>query len=261
MCGRNSTKREKRGMTVEKLKGKVAVVTGGSKGIGAGIARALAAAGASVVVNYSASKEAAESVVVVITASGGDAVAVRGDVSKAADVQALIDAAIASYGRLDIVVNNSGIYEFAPLEAITEEAFHKSFDINVLGPLLVTKAAAKHLGEGASVINIGSTAPLLRSETTTVYTATKAALDAVTGVLAKELGPRKIRVNSVNPGFTVTEGTASYVGSDFAEGLVAQVPLGRAALPEDIASVVVFLASDEASWLTGELINASGGLR
>ncbi len=171
-------------MTVNKLEGKVAVVTGGSKGIGAGIAKALAAAGASVVENYSASKVAAEGVVVSITASGGDAVAVRGDVSKTADVQALIDAAIKSYGRLDIVVNNSGIYEFAALEEITQEAFHKSFDINVLGPLLVIKAAAKYLGEGASVINIGSTAPLLRSETTTVYTATKAALDPITGVLA-----------------------------------------------------------------------------
>jgi 3-oxoacyl-[acyl-carrier protein] reductase len=152
-------------------------------------------------------------------------------------------------------------YEFAPLEEITEEAFHKSFNINVLGPLLVTKAATKHLAEGASVVNIGSTAPLLRSDSTTVYTATKAALDAVTGVLAKELGPKKVRINSVNPGFTVTEGTSSYVGSDFADGLIAQVPLGRAAQPEEIASVVVFLASDDARWLTGELINASGGLR
>ncbi len=246
---------------MSKLTGKVAIVTGSSKGIGAAIAKALAAAGASVVVNYASSKEAAEKVVAAIAAGGGQAIAVRGDVSKAADAQGLVEAAIESYGRLDIVVNNSGIYEFAPLDQITEEAFHKSFDINVLGPLLVTKAAEKHLAEGASVINIGSTAPLLRSESTTVYTATKAALDAITGVLAKELGPKKIRINSVNPGFTITEGTGSYVGSDFAENLIAQVPLGRAAQPEEIASVVLFLASEDARWLTGELINASGGLR
>lgn len=246
---------------MSRLTGKVAVVTGASKGIGAAIAKALAAAGASVVVNYASSKQAAENVVAAIVAGGGKAIAVHGDVSKAADAQGLVDAAIKNYGRLDVVVNNSGIYEFAPLAEITEEAFHKSFDINVLGPLLVTKAAVKHFVEGASVINIGSTAPQLRSESTTVYTATKAALDAVTGVLAKELGPKKVRINSVNPGFTITEGTTSYVGSDFAENLIAQVPLGRAAQPEEIASVVVFLASEDARWVTGELINASGGLR
>jgi len=246
---------------MSKLTGKVAIVTGASKGIGAAIAKALAFAGASVVVNYASSKEAAEKVVSAIADLGGNAIAVRGDVSKPADAQGLVAVAIDNYGRLDIVVNNSGIYEFAPLEEITEEAFHKSFNINVLGPLLVTKAATKHLAEGASVINIGSTAPLLRSEGTTVYTATKAAVDAITGVLAKELGPKKIRINSVNPGFTVTEGTSSYVGSDFADDLIAQVPLGRAAQPEEIASVVLFLASDDARWVTGELINASGGLR
>jgi 3-oxoacyl-[acyl-carrier protein] reductase len=246
---------------MSKLTGKVAVVTGASKGIGAGIAKALAAAGASVVVNYASSKEGAEKVVADITAASGNAVAVRADVSKAADAQALIDAALSNFGHLDIVVNNSGIYEFAPLDEITEEAFHKSFNINVLGPLLVTKAAVKHLKAGASIINIGSTAPLMRSESTTVYTATKAALDGITGVLAKELGPKNIRINSVNPGFTITEGTGSYVGSDFADGLIKQVPLGRAAHPDDIASIVVFLASDDAKWHTGELINASGGLR
>jgi 3-oxoacyl-[acyl-carrier protein] reductase len=243
------------------LTGKVAVVTGASKGIGAGIAKALAAAGASVVVNYATSKEGAENVVSDIIDAGGSAIAVRADVSKAVDAQRLIDAVLSTYGHLDIVVNNSGIYEFAPLDEITEEAFHKSFNVNVLGPLLVTKAAVRHLKAGASIINIGSTAPLMRSETTTVYTATKGALDSVTGVLAKELGPRNIRINSVNPGFTVTEGTGSYVGSDFAEGLIKQVPLGRAAHPDDIASIVVFLASEDAKWLTGELINASGGLR
>jgi 3-oxoacyl-[acyl-carrier protein] reductase len=243
------------------LIGKVAVVTGASKGIGAGIAKALAAAGASVVVNYASSKEGADKVVSDITAAGGKATAVRADVSKAVDAQSLIDAVLSAYGHLDIVVNNSGVYEFAPLDEITEEAFHKSFNINVLGPLLVTKAAVRHLKAGASIINIGSTAPLMRSETTTVYTATKGALDSVTGVLAKELGPKNIRINSVNPGFTVTEGTGNYVDSDFAKGLIRQVPLGRAAHPDDIASIVVFLASEDAKWLTGELINASGGLR
>jgi len=246
---------------MNKLAKKVAVVTGASKGIGAGIAKALAAEGASVIVNYASSKEGAEKVVSDITTAGGKAVAVRGDVSKVGDAQSLIDAAIKTYGRLDILVNNSGIYEFAPLEEITEEAFHKSFNINVLGALLVTQAAVKHFGEGASVINIGSTAPLLRSEGTTVYTATKGALDSITGVLSKELGPKKIRINSVNPGFTLTEGTSSYVGSEFAANLIAHVPLGRAAQPAEIASVVVFLASEDSGWLTGELINASGGLR
>jgi len=246
---------------VGKLANKVAVVTGASKGIGAGIAKALAAEGASVVVNYASSKEGAEKVVSDIITAGGKAVAVRGDVSKAEDAQGLIDAAIKSFSRLDILVNNSGIYEFAPLEQITEEAFHKSFNINLLGALLVTQAAVKHFGRGASIINIGSTAPLLRTEGTAVYTATKGALDSVTGVLAKELGPKKIRINSVKPGFTITEGTGSYIGAEFAKNLIAQVPLGRAARPDEIASVVVFLASEDSGWLTGELINASGGLR
>jgi 3-oxoacyl-[acyl-carrier protein] reductase len=246
---------------MSKLSGKVAVVTGASKGIGAGIAKALAAQGAAVIVNYASSKEGADSVVSEILAKGGQASAVQADVANAEQARDLIASAIETYGHLDILVNNSGIYEFAPLEDITEDAFHKSFNINVLGPILVTKAAMKYFQEGASIINIGSTAPLMRSEGTTVYTATKAALDGVTGVLAKELGPRKIRVNSVNPGFTITEGTGSYVGSDFAEGLIKQVPLGRAASPRDIASIVVFLASDDSGWLTGELINASGGLR
>jgi 3-oxoacyl-[acyl-carrier protein] reductase len=246
---------------MSRLTGKVAVVTGASKGIGAGIAKALAAHGAAVIVNYASSKAGADNVVAEIVAAGGKAVAVKGDVSKSEDAQGLIDAALQTYGQLDILVNNSGIYEFAELEKITEADFHKSFNINVLGAILVTQAAVKHLKEGASIVNIGSTAPLMRSEGTTVYTATKAAMDGVTGVLAKELGPRKIRINSVNPGFTITEGTGSYVGSEFAEGLIKQVPLGRAAVPSEIASIVVFLASDESGWLTGELINASGGLR
>ena len=244
-----------------KLSGKVAVVTGASKGIGAGIAKALAAQGAAVIVNYASSKEGADRVVSEILAGGGQALAVQADVAKAEQARNLIALAIETYGHLDILVNNSGIYEFSPLEEITEDAFHKSFNTNVLGPILVTKAAVNYFQEGASIINIGSTAPLMRSEGTTVYTATKAALDGITGVLAKELGPRKIRVNSVNPGFTITEGTGSYVGSEFAEGLIKQVPLGRAASPGDIASIVVFLASDDSGWLTGELINASGGLR
>jgi 3-oxoacyl-[acyl-carrier protein] reductase len=246
---------------MSKLTNKVAVVTGASKGIGAAIAKALGKEGASVVVNYASSKSGADAVVDAIAKAGGKAIAVRGDVSKAADAQGLIDAAIKSFGQLDILVNNSGIYEFAPLEEITEEAFHKSFNINVLGLLLVIKAAAKHLTEGGSIINIGSTAPLMRSENTTVYTATKAAVDAVTGVLAKELAKRKIRINSVNPGFTMTEGTNSYLGSAFVDGLVAQIPLGRAGQPEEIAAIVAFLASKDSGWLTGELINASGGLR
>ncbi len=239
---------------MSKLTGKVAIVTGASKGIGAGIATALAAEGASVVVNYATSKEGADKVVSSITSAGGNAIAVHGDVSKSDEVEDLINATIKSYGRIDIVVNNSGIYEFAPLAEITEKAFHKSFNINVLGPLLVTRAALKHLDEGSSVINIGSTAPLLRSEGTAVYTATKGALNGITGVLAKELGPKKIRINSVNPGFTITEGTGSYVGSQFADGLIAQVPLGSAAEPKDIASVVVFLASEDSRRLTGELL-------
>jgi 3-oxoacyl-[acyl-carrier protein] reductase len=244
-----------------KLTNKVAVVTGASKGIGAAIAKALAAEGAAVVVNYASSKPGADAVVAAITSAGGKAIAVRGDVSIAADAQALVDAAIQTFGRLDILVNNSGIYEFAALNDITESAFHKSFNINVLGLILVTQAAVRHLTEGGSVINIGSTAPLLRSEGTTVYTATKAAVDSITGVLAKELGSKKIRVNSLNPGFTITEGTGSYVGSDFEKGLVAQIPLGRAGQPHEIAAVAVFLASDDSGWLTGELINAGGGLR
>ena len=245
-----------------KLTGKVAVVTGASKGIGAGIAKALAAEGAAVVVNYASSQAGADAVIAAITASGGQAVAVRGDVSRAAEARGIIDAAIAHYGRLDILVNNAGIYEFAPLEAITDEAFHLSFNLNVLGLLLMTQAAAGHLSGGASIINIGSAASRLLSTGTAVYTATKCAVDGITGVLAKELGARKIRVNSINPGFVATEGTTAgnYVGSDFEKGLVAQTPLGRVGQPGDIASVAVFLASPDAGWLTGALLPASGGL-
>lgn len=245
-----------------KLTGKVAVVTGASKGIGAGIAKALAAEGASVVVNYASSKAGADQVVADIVKAGGKAVAVGGDVSKAADAQGIVAAAVKTYGRLDVLVNNSGVYEFGAIEAITEESFHRLFNVNVLGPILVTQAAVKHLGEGGSVINVGSGISRLKPAGTAVYTATKGALDMITGVLGKELGARKIRVNSINPGIVETEGThsAGFVGSDFEKGLVSQTPLGRVGQPGDIAAVAVFLASDESRWLTGELLVASGGL-
>ena len=248
---------------MSKLKGKVAVVTGASKGIGAAIAKALAAEGASVIVNYASSKEGAEKVVSGIIAAGGKAVAVGGDVSKAAEAQAMIAAAIKNYGRLDILVNNSGVYEFAPLEAVTEDSFHRMFNINVLGLLLVTQAAVKHLGAGASIINIGSGASRITPPSSAVYTATKGAVDAITGVLARELGPKKIRVNSINPGVVETEGThtGGFIGSDFEKGVVAQTPLGRTGQPGDIAPVAVFLASDDSAWLTGEQLLATGGLR
>jgi 3-oxoacyl-[acyl-carrier protein] reductase len=247
---------------MSKLTGKVAVVTGASKGIGAAIAKALAAEGASVVVNYASSKAGAEAVVAAITQAGGKAVAVGGDVSKAAEAQGIIDAAVSHYGRLDILVNNSGVYEFAPLEAITEEHFHKQFNVNVLGLLLTTQAAAKHLGEGGSVINISSTVTRLIPPASSVYAGTKSAVNAITGVLAKELAPRKIRVNAINPGLVETEGTvtAGFIGSDFEKGAIADTPLGRVGRPADIASVAVFLASEDAGWLTGELLFASGGL-
>jgi 3-oxoacyl-[acyl-carrier protein] reductase len=247
---------------MSKLTGKVAVVTGASKGIGAAIAKALAAEGASVVVNYASSKAGAENVVAAITKAGGKAVTVGGDVSKAAEAQGIIDAAITNYGRLDILVNNSGVYEFAPVEAITEEQFHRLFNINVLGLILTTQAAVKHLGEGGSIINIGSAITRLKPPGTAVYTATKGAVDMITSVFAKELGARKIRVNSINPGIVETEGTqtAGFIGSDFEKGLVAQTPLGRTGRPQDIADVAVFLASNDSAWLTGELQFASGGL-
>ena len=248
---------------MSKLTGKVAVVTGASKGIGAGIAKALAAAGASVVVNYASSKAGAETVVKAITADGGTAVAVGGDVSKAAEAQGIIDAAIKNYGRLDILVNNSGVYEFAPLDAVTEESFHKLFNINVLGVILTTQAAVKHMGEGASIINIGSGVSRLTPAYSTVYTGTKGALDAITGVLARELGSRKIRVNTINPGMVETEGTLTggLIGSDLEKSLVAQAPLGRTGLVGDIAPIAVFLASDDSGWLTGEQLLATGGIR
>ena len=248
---------------MSKLAGKVAVVTGASKGIGAAIARSLAAEGASVVVNYASSKAGADAVVKSITAAGGKAIAVGGDVSKAAEAQGIIDAAIKNYGRLDVLVNNSGVYEFSPIEAVTEEHFHKIFNINVLGLLFTTQAAVKHLGEGGSIINIGSVVTSVTPPASSVYTGTKGAVDAITGVLANELGPRKIRVNALNPGMVETEGvqTAGFLGTDFEKGIVAQTPLGRLGQVDDIATVATFLASDDSKWITGELVRAGGGLR
>ncbi|PMS16213.1 oxidoreductase [Trinickia dabaoshanensis] len=246
-----------------KLSGKVAVVTGASKGIGAGIAKALAREGASVVVNYASSKAGADAVVAEITSANGKAIAVGGDVSKAADAQGIIDAAVETYGRLDILVNNSGVYELAPIEEFTEEQFHRQFNINVLGVLLTTRSALKHLNEGASVINVSSVVTTITPPGSAVYSGTKGAVDAITGVLSRELGPRKIRVNAINPGIVITEGThtAGIAGSDFEAMAVSQTPLGRTGQPDDIASIAVFLASDDSGWLTGERIVASGGMR
>jgi 3-oxoacyl-[acyl-carrier protein] reductase len=248
---------------MSKLAGKVAVVTGASKGIGAGIAKALAAQGASVVVNYASSKTGADAVVQAIADDGGKAIAVQGDVAKAAEATALIAAAIDAYGRLDILVNNAGVYEFGALAELTETHVRRQFDVNVFGLLNVTQAAAKHLGDGASVINIGSGVTSLFPPTSVAYTATKGAVDAITRVLANELGPQGIRVNSINPGVVVTEGAqaAGVIGSEMEAGFVAQTPLGRSGQPSDIADVAAFLASDDARWLTGEIIVAGGGLK
>ncbi len=248
---------------MSKLTGKVAVVTGASKGIGAAIAKALAAEGASVVVNYASSKEGADKVVDAIAKAGGQAVAVGGDVSKAAEAQGIIDAAIQRYGRLDVLVNNSGVYTFSPIEQVTEAEFHRLFNTNVLGLLLVTQAAVKHLPEGGSIINIGSVVSRLTPPASSIYTGTKGAVDAITGVLSRELGPRKIRVNALNPGIVETEGTTSagFIGGDMEKATIAQTPLGRIGQPGDIASVAVFLASDDSAWLTGEQLLTGGGLR
>jgi 3-oxoacyl-[acyl-carrier protein] reductase len=248
----------------EQLSNKVAVVTGASKGIGAGIAKGLAAAGAAVVVNYASSKEGAQKVVDEIVKDGGKAVAVQGDVSKPADVKRLFAETKKAFGRVDVLVNNAALYQFAPLEEITEEQIHRQFDVNVTGLILASQEALKHFGpEGGNIINIGSNATQLTPPTSTVYTATKGAVDAVTRVLAKELGPRKVRVNSINPGPVETEGlhAAGFFGSDFLKHFEAQTPLGRIAQPNDIAPIAVFLASQDSGWLTGETLLASGGLR
>jgi len=250
----------------KKLSGKVAVVTGASKGIGAEIARHLAAAGAAVIVNYSSSKEGADKVVADITRAGGKAVAVQANVAKKADVNRLFAEGKKAFGTLDIVVNNAGIYEFAPIAEITEEHFHKQFDLNVLGLILVSQEAQKHIGpNGGSIINISSVVATLAPPASAVYSGTKAAVDAVTKALAKELGPRKIRVNSINPGMVETEGTSSSgmasAESAFRKQIEAQTPLGRIGQPDDIAPAAVFFASDDSKWITGETLFISGGFR
>jgi 3-oxoacyl-[acyl-carrier protein] reductase len=247
----------------KKLSGKVAVVTGASKGIGASIALHLADEGANVVVNYASSKEGADKVVEGIKAAGGKAIAVKGDVSKAADARAVVDAAIKTFGRLDALVNNAGVYEMRPLEEITEEHYHKIFDINVLGLLLISKEAAKHLGKGGSIVNIGSGVSRITPPNSAVYTATKGAVDAITGVLSRELGPKGIRVNSVNPGMVETEGShsAGFMGSSFEDWATSATPLGRIGQPQDIAGVVTFLATEDAGWLNGQQLIASGGMQ
>jgi 3-oxoacyl-[acyl-carrier protein] reductase len=246
------------------LKGKVAVVTGASKGIGAAIAKGLSAAGAAVVVNYSSSKEGADRVVADINANGGKAIAVKGDVAKAADMQRLFDETEKAFGTLDVLVNNAGVYTNSlPLQDITEDEFHREFNINVLGTILATKEAVKHFGpNGGSVINISSIASA-GHPMAAIYSGTKGAVDAITRGLAAELGPRKIRVNAIAPGGVETEGThsAGIVGSDFEKAMIAGTPLGRFGQPDDIARVAVFLASDDSAWLTGERLTASGGYR
>jgi 3-oxoacyl-[acyl-carrier protein] reductase len=247
----------------QRLTGKVAVVTGASKGIGASIAKHLGDEGAAVVVNYASSKEGADRVVAEITGKGGRAIAVGADVARPADIRRLFAEVKKAFGRLDVLVNNAGIYQFAPLEEVTPEHFHKLFDLNVLGLLLTTQEAVKHLGAGGSIINISSVAATAAEPTTSVYSATKAAVDAVTRSLAQELGPRQIRVNSINPGMVETEGyhAAGISESDFRRQTEAQTPLGRIGQPQDIGPAAVFLASAESSWITGETLYISGGKR
>ena len=247
-----------------KLTGQVAVVTGASKGLGAGIAKALAAEGASVVVNYSSSKEGADRVVQEITAKGGKAIAVQGDVSKQADITRLFAETKKAYGRLDILVNNAGVYVFAPLEGLTEEFFHNQFDLNVLGLLLTTRESLKFFGDnGGSIINIGSIASTLAPPNASVYVATKAAVDGITRSLAKELGARKIRVNSINPGMIETEGvhTAGFAESDFRKWIESTAPLGRIGQTDDISPTAVYLASSDSKYMTGETLQVGGGVR
>jgi 3-oxoacyl-[acyl-carrier protein] reductase len=247
-----------------KLNGKVAVVTGASKGIGAGIAKEFAEAGAAVIVNYASSKTDADKVVNEITKRGGKAVAVQGSVTKKDDVEKLFSAAVKAFGKLDILVNNAGVYEFVPLEDVTEQQFHKMFDTNVLGMLLATQEALKHFtAEGGSIVNIGSLASSLTPPTAVVYNATKGAVDAITRTLAKELGPRKIRVNSINPGMVVTEGAVAggYTEGDMRNMFESMTPLGRVGQTDDIAPAAVFFASDDSKWVTGETLLIAGGLR
>ena len=250
---------------MKKLQGKVAIVTGASKGIGAAIAQYLANEGAAVVVNYASSKKDADRVVDEVTRGGGQAVAIQGNVAKREDIDRLFAETKKAFGRLDILVNNAGVYEFAPLEEITEAHVRKQFDVNVVGVLLASQAAARLFdASGGSIINIGSAATSVTAPNTAVYTATKAAVEAVTQTLAKELGPRNIRVNAINPGGVETEGVraAGLIDNDFAKQLEAQTPLGaRIGQPQDIAPVAVFLASADAAWITGEIVRVAGGLR
>jgi 3-oxoacyl-[acyl-carrier protein] reductase len=245
------------------LTGKVAIVTGASKGIGAGIAKLFAASGASVVVNYASSKDAATALVAEITASGGKAVAIQADFSKTADIRRLFDETKRTFGALDILVNNAGVYAFMPLQDATEQEFHREFDTNVLGIITATQEAAKHIGpNGGSIINISSIASIGFMPNSAVYAASKSAVDAITRVTAIELAPRKIRVNTLAPGATLTEGIAALGWpEDTVKSVVASIPFGRPGQPEDIARVALFLASDDSAWVTGERITASGGQR
>ena len=251
-------------MNTKKLDGKVAVVTGASKGIGAGIAKQFTAEGASVIVNYASAKADADKVVDEITKRGGKAIAIQGNVTKKSEVERLFAEAEKAFGKIDILVNNAGVYEWVPLEAVTEQQFHRMFDTNVLGMLLATQEALKHFNsEGGSIINIGSLASSLTPPTAVVYNATKGAVDAITRTLAKELGPQKIRVNSINPGMVVTEGAVAggFTEGDIRKMLEAQTPLGRIGEPHDIAPAAVFFASDDSKWITGETLLIAGGLR
>ncbi|MBD1806626.1 glucose 1-dehydrogenase [Microcoleus sp. FACHB-SPT15] len=248
---------------MKKLEGKIAVVTGASKGIGASIAKHLAAEGAAVVVNYASSKEGADRVVDEITGAGGKAIAVQANVTKKAEVERLFAKTQHVFGRLDILVNNAGIYEYLPIEDVTEEHFHNHFDLNVLGLILTSQQAAKYFGSaGGSIINISSIASTATPATASVYSATKAAVDAVTKSLAKELGPRQIRVNSINPGMVETEGiqVAGVIGSDYQKQVEALTPLGRIGQPQDIAPAAVFFASSDSAWITGETLHIAGGI-
>jgi 3-oxoacyl-[acyl-carrier protein] reductase len=255
---------ERNKMKNGKLSGKVAVITGASKGIGAGIAKQFAAEGAAVVINYASDKQGADRLVDEISKAGGKAIAIQGSVARKAEVERLFTEAEKAFGKMDIVVNNAGVYEFVPLEEVTEQQFHRMFDTNVLGTLLATQEALKHFkDDGGSIVNISSLASVLTPPTGVVYNATKAAVDAITRTLAKELGPRKIRVNAINPGMVITEGviTGGFHESDFRTMLESQTPLGRVGQTDDIAPAAVFFASDDSKWVTGETLLISGGLR